>query len=272
MSLRPLESLFALITVLGSVSSAWAVTGTGSYATTTTSSIPGAAYVGYIIGKDGNPLSGTYLGNGYVLTAGHVGAGNFTLGTSTYDYVAGSAVNIGDADLTLFRISGDPGLTALTLPTLTNPPVVDSTSFYMIGYGGGNGESYAQDTVTETDVPTTVPGYPYASFDFEEETGTDGNTATLISGDSGGGDFTDVNGNLMLIGINEALLEDVENGPVVGSAFVQLNDYSALIEADMTPEPSTWLLFGSGLAAMVLWLRRRRRSNGQLNSARQRGA
>ena len=137
MSLRLAKSLFALMTVLGSFSSAWAVTGTGSAATT--SSTPGAAYVGYIIGQDGSTLSGTYLGNDYVLTAGHVGAGNFTLGTTTYDYVAGSAVNIGGADLTLFRISGDPGLPALTLPTLANPPIVDSTSFYLIGYGGTPG-------------------------------------------------------------------------------------------------------------------------------------
>lgn len=236
---------------------AGAVVGTGS--AVVTSSTPGASYVGELAGG----ASGVYLGNDYVLIAAHEGASDFTLDNVTYSMVAGSAVDIGTSDLILFRISGGPSLTPLTLPTATSTPTPGRTSFDLIGFGGGEGETYGVDTVTSIDDPTSLSGF--TSEDFEEASGTYNfgsgtftNSVVLTDGDSGGGDFTDLNGNLVLIGINEAVLKDETTGDVVGSAFIQLSDYSALIKADMAPEPPAFWLVAAGMALLGLWPRARR--------------
>ena len=86
------------------------------------SGVTGWDYVGSIGGA-----SGVYLGNGWVLTAGHVGAGTFILnsgpaaGTYYYDGVSDPIANSnGTADLTLFQLTSSPDLPALSLAT-SNP-------------------------------------------------------------------------------------------------------------------------------------------------------
>lgn len=102
------------------------------------SDVTGWDYVG-----DVNGDSGVYLGNGWVLTAAHVGLGNFILDNNTYLAVAGSAQSIsnasGTADLTLFQIETSPDLPSLTLSF--NLPVSFSATYagssvVMLGYGG----------------------------------------------------------------------------------------------------------------------------------------
>jgi hypothetical protein len=73
-------------------------------------------------------LGVTYLGNRWVLTANHVGAGDVVIGGVTYSLVPGSAVRITDAthpdtDLVVFRIFGDPGLP--DLPIVTSTPALN---------------------------------------------------------------------------------------------------------------------------------------------------
>ena len=63
---------------------------------------------------------GNYGGSYWAITATHVGAGNMVLGGLTYTYVPGPAVTVRNddnspSDLTLFRISSDPGLGTLAL-------------------------------------------------------------------------------------------------------------------------------------------------------------
>jgi hypothetical protein len=47
-------------------------------------------YVGNVSGSSGGYASGVYLGNGWVITCAHIGAGNFSLNGTTYNYVANS--------------------------------------------------------------------------------------------------------------------------------------------------------------------------------------
>ncbi len=100
---------------------------------------PGFANVG-----DRGVYLGNYGGNFWVLTATHVGAGNIFLNGSTRTFVGGSAVTVlnGDnsaTDLTLYRISTDPGLPTLNLLSGSNPTA--SSVVRMVGDGRTEGSS-----------------------------------------------------------------------------------------------------------------------------------
>lgn len=225
--------------------------------------VTGWNYVGQV-----NGASGVYLGDGYVLTAAHVGVSNFVLDGVTYDYVSGSAEEIGTSDLTIFRISSSPDLPALTL-ALNAPTPFSNTSqgdeAVMIGYGGGHGETWAADTVLAVNYPITPTGSSYVSSDFLTLTGTyesdNGLRFTtshgqLVVGDSGGGDFIydPTTDEWELAGINEVQLYDTNND-LVGSGMVQISQYAGAIQAAMAPEPASWLLLGLGIVA-ICWMRR----------------
>ncbi len=129
-----------LCTALGSGPS-WAViivTGDGTGNTTAPGDDPGFDNVGTVHG-----LSGVYLGNGWVLTAGHVGSGDMEFGGFTYQPVPGSFQKLTGgtasfADLALLRMVGDPGLPTTALAT-TTPSV--GNSVVMIGRGFSRGSA-----------------------------------------------------------------------------------------------------------------------------------
>jgi len=84
---------------------------------------------------------GVYLGDRWVLTAGHVGVGSIELGGNTYQAELGSEVQllnpIGSGlstytDLVMYRINADPGLPSLPIAS-TSPPVESLVT--MIGRG-----------------------------------------------------------------------------------------------------------------------------------------
>ena len=86
-------------------------------------------------------LSGVYLGNRWVLTGFHVGAGSLTLGGTTYAAEAGTSVRLTnptglglstDTDLMMYRLSTDPVLPSLTISS-TNP--ASGTDLVLIGNG-----------------------------------------------------------------------------------------------------------------------------------------
>jgi hypothetical protein len=108
----------------------------GSINTTGAGAGDGWNYVGTVGGASGIYL-GNYNGGYWVMTAAHVGAGNFTLNASTYNYVAGTAVQILNpdntpTDLIVFQIATQP-------PSLPNLALADSTAFadevVMVGNG-----------------------------------------------------------------------------------------------------------------------------------------
>ena len=231
-------------------------------------------YVGQVGGA--NDASGVYLGNGWVITAGHVSAHDFTLDTNTYAFTGYSytnfTLNINGtnqfADLNLFQISTTSTSGNVLLPTnnLTLASSFPGTSnqVVMIGYGDaqvGRDKSWGINTITANNIAISVSSY--VSADFATAYGTNAygttNTANLILGDSGGGDFVNVSGSWYLSGINEAVTNR-------DSYFVDLSYYKTQIQSVMAsavPEPSTYGLMALGLGAISLSLWRNRRSSPQ---------
>jgi len=217
--------------------------------------VTGWNYVGTV-----NGASGVYLGNGWVLTAGHVGAGTFTLKGTAYAAVNGSARAISDADgiadISLFKIASVPALTPLTLAT----QVYVDQQVVMIGYGGGHGETWGSNTLAALGLVTLTGPYStplgiVASFntvDYQAPYGA--NAGKLVGGDSGGADFIydTATGQWQLAGINEAIDGDGN------SYLVDLGYYASAIEnITEIPEPTPWALLGVGAA--LLFVRRQTR-------------
>jgi hypothetical protein len=217
---------------------------------TSTPAAPGWNYVGQL-----NGASGTYLGNGWVLTAAHIGGGSFTLNGTVYAFVSGSVHTFTDsngmADLTLFQISPRPNLPPLVLAT--SPPTELSSSglgssVTMIGFGGNGQRTWGDDTITYTNQLITPENTSYVSNDFLTITGsytegsvTSSNSAQVIVGDSGGGDFiyNPTSGQWELAGINEVNGTATINGSdYTVSGMVQLSTYATQINAIFNPPPS----------------------------------
>ena len=83
-----------------------------------------------------NGASGIYVGNGWVLSAAHVGWGNFLLSDATYPF-DGNTLRLTNADgsmtdMVMFHLSPQPNLPSLLLAT--NTPG-DYAQVDMIGYG-----------------------------------------------------------------------------------------------------------------------------------------
>lgn len=229
------------------------------------SGITGWNYVGQI-GSTSNP-SGVYLGNGWVLTAGHVGFGNFILAGTTYTAISGSGrlvtpdnANGNSEDLYVFQISNPPALPGLTLSTslpIAFPATQTPSTVAMLGFGGGHGLTWGLDTVTEVDqtidlTQGTSP-LPFISNDFLTDNGTNTysnsngtshititNNSTVVGGDSGGGDFTfnSTTKKWELMGINE-VTGTYSNSTVTFSGMVQLDIYAAQINAIVNPPVAT---------------------------------
>lgn len=110
---------------------------------------PGFANVGAV-----NGASAIYLGNRWVLTASHVGAGSVVLGGNTYT-VSGPVTqltNMGtpgmsaNTDMVLFQINTDPGLPALSIAA--GSPAAGQ-SLVMIGNGANRNASRSYYTVVQ---------------------------------------------------------------------------------------------------------------------------
>jgi len=221
-------------------------------------------YVGKV-----SDASGVYLGNNWVLTAAHVNnPTSFTLNGNvynttglTYTDFTNSLTGTTKADLHLFQIYNTSitgtniSLSSLTISSyvpILNQPVV------MIGYGGSNGqgsESWGSMPVyANTQYPISVNGYE--SIDFITLNSGE-SYASVVNGDSGGGDFMKVGSNWELVGINEAIFSYPSINPLTGtnytgSAFVQLGEYSDQISSivNAVPEPGSAALSALSLLAL----------------------
>jgi hypothetical protein len=212
-------------------------------------------YVGSLNGASGVYL-GDYNNTNWVLTAAHVGLGNFTLGGATYDAISNSTFSLynGDgslSDLSLFQISGTPGLANLAIAS-SEP--ASGTTVQMIGLGGG--KSWGTNTVYGyTDY--TLSSTPYGGIGIVTlASGEGGNGAQGVAGDSGGGMFYEDSGNWTLTGTLSGVgnLTD-SNGTNLGQATVavDLAAYSRQITTDINsvaiPEPSAYAAI-LGVAAL----------------------
>jgi len=150
---RPLLPLFFAV-CLAAVPAAQAVvinsaTGTGN--TNAPGDDPGWLNIGFLgVG------TGIYLGEGWVLTASHVGAGTISLAGNSYAPLAGSTVQLTNStpgkttftDLIMFRLATTPaGLGSLTLAS--SPPTLGAP-VTMIGAGRDRGAFTQWDVVTST--------------------------------------------------------------------------------------------------------------------------
>jgi hypothetical protein len=210
------------------------------------SGITGWNYVGLVAGGGGS-ASGIYLRNGWVLTAGHVGAGNFTLGSGTYTVVPNTAYTgftatidgtVSNADITVFQVQPD-GVTTFSLPNLSPLPIATSqpalgSQMAMLGYGDGNSqvgtETWGLNVVTARNEAVSINSF--VTNDIETTYGAS-NVYYVVLGDSGGGDFIyhSSKSEWQLAGFNEAVDTNTND-----SYFVQLSTYASQINA-VTAQP-----------------------------------
>ncbi len=189
-----------------------------------------------------NGGSGIYLGDSWVLTADHVGAGNINFDGTTYDWNGQPEIRLKNpdgtvADLVMFKLTAPPtGLLSLTVAN-TSPTL--ATPFYNVGYGVARNtaeEYYNYDSSTQTFTPTNTPssasyggfgygstytkswgqntvagtttynlGYGEVNAFYSTFTNIRVQTGTpdqIVSGDSGGGVFNSLG---QLIGVNDAM-------------------------------------------------------------------
>ena len=196
--------------------------GDGTQNTTAPADDPGWANLGY---RSGPGLSAIYLGNRWVVTASHVGAGTVTFNGVPYAPIAGTTIGFETApgqlaDLIVFKLRDDPGLPSLAITT-TAPAV--GTSIVMMGYGRNRGAatqwsgidgwlwgaSSAKRWGTNriAAAPTTVTIGPNTSrafwtdFSLSPPPQVTTHEAQAALGDSGGGLFVDQGANWALGGL-----------------------------------------------------------------------
>ncbi len=252
---------------------------------------------------------GNYGGEYWVMTAHHVGAGNVVLGGITYTMVADSAVRIknpveyglthSNTDITLFRISADPGLPNLLI---SDTPMSTSSAISVAGRGWQRSEELAWwdaswNETTEPPFPDFSPlrrGYKRATpstsvvrwgtdvisladsvVDYNStsqytfRTTFDWNTVGMqaVYGDSGGGAFYKDGDTWVLAGLTVlqgTLTGQPANTAVYGNqtVFIDLAYYRDQIYAVIPiPEHGTITLIGGlfGLAGCLVLRRYRQR-------------
>lgn len=270
--------------------------GDGTQQTTPAGAGPGWDYVGSLNGASGIFL-GDYEGDYWVMTAGHVGAGVFTLAGVAYNPVAGSAVVVtNDAgeplDLVLFKIGAAPLLPNLTLSGAA-PPTGSSLKLIGNGRNRESAETFWTPAWTETTNPIfgTNKGYKWigsSSMRWGDSTvsrtgtysvtpGATSNAALVTAfarasgstqatlGDSGGGVFFTNGLTLELAGVMGAVSTEVgqpgETSVYGNETFsVNIAQYHNRITAITgAPEPGAASMLISALA--MLTARRRRRRN-----------
>ncbi|HEX8372374.1 MAG TPA: hypothetical protein VF585_06320 [Chthoniobacterales bacterium] len=224
----------------------------------------GFSYTGTV-----NSASGVYLGNYngtyYVLTADHVGGGDFTLGATTYSQVANSYMQIAPGvDLGVFAITATDTtqLDALTNLVLSSGGAVGS-DVNMIGYGGGEKRGGFNTVDSRQPLTYMVNGESYAVqaliTDFDSVEGQ----AQAIGLDSGGGVFrASSSGTFQLDGImvveGTRTNGDQTQTPITGSVDIATYRQAILVAI---PEASSvgMLLIGGLFAGGVCFFRSKTR-------------
>ncbi len=232
--------------------------------------------------------TGVYLGNRYVLTAGHVGPlTSVKVGFLDYQLDSSVPVSIGTADMKLVRLASDPGLGTVRLNTSS---VSDGGSAYLVGYGVGRAPSSSLGTspVTWGDSSTAtkrwgtnfvdgaisgvqVAGYTSDLLRTQFNSNSGANEAALTIYDSGSALFRQIGGEWFLVGLGAYVQNsgyslasaDFNSRDSDDSYFIRMSSYSQgpyQIAAVGVPEPSSHKLLLLGLAAAAIVFLRRSRS------------
>jgi hypothetical protein len=230
--------------------------------------------------------TGVYLGNRYVLTAGHVGPlTSVKVGFLDYQLDSSIPISIGTADMKLVRLASDPGLGNIRLNTSA---VSDFGSVHLVGYGVGRAPDSQLNTSPVTwgdsstaikrwgtnDVDGIISGVQVGGYtsdllrtQFNRNVGI--NEAALTIYDSGSALFRQIGSEWYLLGIGAyvqnsgySLASTQSNSrDSDDSYFIRMSSYSEgvnQIAGVAVPEPSSGTLFliGAAVTAVFFSLRR----------------
>jgi hypothetical protein len=219
--------------------------------------------------------TGVYLGNRYVLTAGHVGPlTSVKVGFVDYLLDSSPAVAIGKADMKLVRLASDPGLNGVRL---NSNSLADGGEAYLVGYGVGRssrsllgsspvmwGDSstaikrWGTNFVDGTRSAEQVGGYISDLLRTQFNTNEGVNEAALTIYDSGSALFRQIGSEWYLVGLGAYVqnsgysLASDEFNPNGSSDnyFIRISSYSNAVDrigAVAVPEPSSSDYFVGGL-------------------------
>ena len=219
--------------------------------------------------------TGVYLGNRYVLTAGHVGPlTSVKVGFVDYLLDASPAVAIGTADMNLVRLASDPGLNGVRLNT---NPSGDTGNSYLVGYGVGRSSSslLGSSPVTWGDSSTAlkrwgtnlvdgaiagvqVGGYTSDLLRTQFNSNAGLNEAALTIYDSGSALFRQIGSEWYLVGLGAYVQNSgyslastqFNSKDSDDSYFIRISSYSNAVDqigAVAVPEPSSSHYFVGGL-------------------------
>jgi len=223
--------------------------------------------------------TGVYLGNRYVLTAGHVGPlTSVKVGFVDYLLDSSPAVAIGTADMKLVRLASDPGLNGVRLNT---NPSGDAGNSYLVGYGVGRASSslLGSSPVTWGDSATAIKrwgtnlvdgaisgvqvgGYTSDLLRTQFNSNAGINEAALTIYDSGSALFRLIGSEWYLVGLGAYVQNSgyslastqFNSKDSDDSYFIRISSYSNTVNqigAVAVPEPSSRILFFCGGAFLV---------------------
>ena len=228
-----------------------------------------------MLNESGPVGTGVYLGNRYVLTAGHVGPlTSVKVGFVDYLLDSSPAVAIGTADMKLVRLASDPGLNGVRLNT---NPSGDSGNSYLVGYGVGRASSslLGSSPVTWGDSSTAlkrwgtnlvdgaisgvqVGGYTSDLLRTQFNSNAGVNEAALTIYDSGSALFRQIGSEWYLVGLGAYVQNSgysfastqFNSNDSDDSYFIRISSISNAVNqigAVAVPEPSSLHYFVGGL-------------------------
>ena len=235
------------------------------------------------VGLINGAASGVYIGNGWVLTAAHVGAGNIELNRVVYPF-DGNWQRLTNSDgtqtdLVVFHLSQFPPLPSLVLTTTTPTPlsVVD-----LIGYGhiAGSAEtsifpytgfywsvgafkSWGNSRVSSGGVVVLNAGLGNVTlittqFSQPGSPGATSDEGQATAGDSGGGVFQHSASGWQLVGMTDLITQQpgqTNNTSVYGNTTLSADiaTYRPQIFAWRASTPPPMMITKSGTNVLVSW-------------------
>jgi hypothetical protein len=219
--------------------------------------------------------TGVYLGNRYVLTAGHVGPlTSVKVGFVDYLLDSSPAVAVGQADMKLVRLASDPGLSGVRLNT---NPSGDAGNSYLVGYGVGRASSsllgsspvawgdsttaikrWGTNLVDGAIAGVQVGGYTSDLLRTQFNSNAGINEAALTIYDSGSALFRQIGSEWYLVGLGAYVQNSgyslastqFNSKDSDDSYFIRISSYSNAVNqigAVAVPEPSSSHYFVGGL-------------------------